>query len=294
MSHWIFGFGSIAVMVVNIAVGTTLALLMPELFFDYAIVWCIGILFSAIELGSRYKDDPWSVIASSPGFVYLLTNGLVCCFGLYMITIFNLTDKTVGLSELAIRTRDILFASLGSFFIMRSSFLKLGSDNSQLDLGLNLVLKKLLEMIDRQVDRLRANRRSEDITTILKNVSYEDFNKQLYPFCIQVMQNITQEEREKLLYELKTIDSSEDSESTKKLSAGLQVYNIVGRGVLKSAVEHLGLEKDTQISPQSSLAKPDVRTNTMIMELIRKHPALAVRYGKQTDSNEEGQSEPPA
>jgi hypothetical protein len=47
---------------------------------------------------------------------------------------------------------DIMQAALGSMMIMRSSFIKLGND-SQTDLGLNIVLKKLLAMVDREVDR---------------------------------------------------------------------------------------------------------------------------------------------
>lgn len=272
LTHWMFGFGSIAVMAINAVVGIAIACLFPDRVFDYVAVWSAGVLFSAIELGSRYKDDPWSVIASSPGFIYLLTNGLVCCFGLYIIFVFGLTEGTTGLSEMAVRTRDVLYASLGSFFVMRSSFLKLGGDNSQLDLGLNLVLKKLLEMIDRQVDRVRANRRSEDITSILEKVSYEDFNKKVYPFCIQIMQNITLEERNQLLFELKAIEARDDSESTKKYTAGLQVYNLVGRSVLKSAVENLRLEGQTTQESTEPNIDPAAKMNKMIIELLKKHP----------------------
>lgn len=272
LTHWMFGFGSITVMIINAIVGVAIACLFPDRVFDYVAAWSAGVLFSAIELGSRYKDDPWSVIASSPGFIYLLTNGLVCCFGLYIIFVFGLTEGKTGLSEMAVRTRDVLYASLGSFFVMRSSFLKLGSDNSQLDLGLNLVLKKLLEMIDRQVDRVRANRRSEDITSILDKVSYEDFNKKVYPFCIQIMQNITLEERNQLLFELKAIEARDDSESTKKYAAGLQVYNLVGRSVLKSAIENLRLEEPSKQEPAESNIDPALRVNKMIIELLRKHP----------------------
>ncbi len=272
LSHWMFGFGSLAVMAITLIVGVSIFFLFPDRIFDYAVVWSAGLLFSAIELGSRYKDDPWSVIASSPGFIYLLTNGLVCCFGLYIILVFGLTEGKTGLSDIAVRTRDVLYASLGSFFVMRSSFLKLGNDNSQLDLGLNLVLKKLLEMIDRQVDRVRASRRSEDITAILDKVSYEDFNKKVYPFCIQIMQNITLEERNQLLYELKTIEASDDSEATKKYAAGLQVYNLVGRSVLKSAVDNLRLEELPPPDATEPSIDPVARMNRMITELLKKHP----------------------
>lgn len=234
----------ICVFLFHVAVFVLVYKYQSNLILDYFSVWLLGAIFSSIELGSRYKDDPWSVISSSPGACYMLTNALICCFGLFIIITFGLSlEIDESLPEVAQRTSDILCASLGSFFIMRSSFLKLGNENTQFDLGLNLVLKKLLEMIDRQVDRVRASRRSNDITRILKQVSYDDVQSKLKTYCLQVMQNVPPDETEKLFVELKKIEASDDCEETKKLSAGLQIYNIVGKSVLEAAVTNLELEK---------------------------------------------------
>ncbi len=215
----------------------------PEFLIDYVCTWIFGVVFSSIELGSRYKDDPQSVLTSTPGVCYMLINGLICCFGLYFISTFGLNiEVDDSLPDIAQRTADMLYASLGSFFIMRSSFLKLGGENSQLDLGLNVILKKLLEMIDREVDRVRAIKRSSDITRILEGVRYVDVHMQLKTYCLQVMQNITPEEITKLFSEVNKIDSQEDDDDIKKLSIGLQIYNLVGGSVLEAAVIHLDLK----------------------------------------------------
>lgn len=245
---------------------------------DYLLVWIIGVLFSAIELGSRYKDDPWFVVSSAPGMLYLFANGLVCCIGLFVIYTFDLLKADPTLKDLAQRTTNVLYASLGSFLVMRSSFLKLGSDNSQLDIGLNLLLKKLLEMIDRQVDRVRAERRSEDITRILKNVSYEDVSKKLKVYCVQIMQNVAIDERDKLFTELVAIEASDEDEGIKKLSAGLHIYNIVGKNVLEAAVKDLQL---TAVSSQgdSSIILPQLKVNSMFLELLKKQESLKKKSG---------------
>jgi len=198
---------------------------------DYFFVFLIGSIFSAIEMGSRYKDEPISVLVCSPGVFYIFINGLICCFGLFLIKVFGINGSASTGSGLGF-----------SFFVMRSSFLKLGSDSSQIDLGLNIVLKKMIDIVDRQVDRDQASRRSSDITSLLKNVSYSDLLGRVKPLCLQVMQNVPQEEIDNLLRELKVIESSDDLEETRKLSMGLELYNIVGKRVLYSVVRDLGMD----------------------------------------------------
>lgn len=44
---------------------------------EYFCVFIIGVLLSAIELGSRYKDEPVSVMKCLPGAFYLFINGLI-------------------------------------------------------------------------------------------------------------------------------------------------------------------------------------------------------------------------
>lgn len=222
---------------------------LPEGNKDYLYVFSIGLLLSAIELGSRYKDEPISVMTCFPGAFYLVTNGLICCLGLFLINTFGTHEpitKTMGIANtnaFSTRVANILYASLGSFFVMRSSFLKLGSDNSQsqVDLGLNIILKKMIDMIDRQVDRDQACRRSKDITRILKNVSFDSLSSRIHPFCIQVMQNIPEAEIDSLFRELKEISSSDDCDESKKMAIGLQIYNIVGKKLFASIIDDLEL-----------------------------------------------------
>lgn len=216
---------------------------------EYLCVFFIGSLLSAIELGSRYKDEPISVMVCIPGACYLIINGLICCVGLYFINVFG-TNEIIGelpsnvTSDTGKQVVNILYASLGSFFVMRSSFLKLGSESSssQIDLGLNIILKKLIDIIDRQVDRDQAVRRSNDITVILKDVSYDALLSRVHPFCLQLMQNVPIEESELLYKELESIKASDRSAESKKLAIGLQLYNIVGKKLLASIVEDLKLK----------------------------------------------------
>lgn len=237
---------------------------LPQINNDYIYVFIIGVILSAIELGSRYKDEPISVMTCFPGAFYLAINGLICCLGLFLINTFGThepiekTMKIANVNDFSIHVANILYASLGSFFVMRSSFLKLGSDNSQsqVDLGLNIILKKMIDMIDRQVDRDQARRRSKDITRILKNVSYDLLSSRIHPFCLQVMQNIPEVEIETLFRDLKEISSSDDCDESKKMAIGLQIYNIVGTKLFSSIVEDLDLISAPTVDPNTNPEPP--------------------------------------
>lgn len=218
---------------------------------EYFCVFIIGVLLSAIELGSRYKDEPVSVMKCLPGAFYLFINGLICCAGLFLLHTFGVNQQVseslnlTTTNEASKQVANVLYASIGSFFVMRSSFLKLGSENSQsqIDLGLNLILKKMIDIIDRQVDRDQAGRRSKDITEILNDVSYEDLSSKVHPFCLQLMQNVPGDESETLFKELESIKASDVSLESKKLAIGLQLYNIVGKKLFSSIVIDLKVNK---------------------------------------------------
>ncbi|MGR6781815.1 hypothetical protein ACU5B6_20175 [Moritella viscosa] len=236
-------FISISILLIHIFTFTSIYHHDSALLKDFLIVWICGMLLSSIELGSRYKDNPISVLKSPPGLLYMSLNGLICCFGFFCILTFGLhLEVDDSLPLLAQRTMDIIQAAAGSMFIMRSSFLKLGHE-SQTDLGLNIVIKKLLDMVDREVDRVRAIKRSKDVTTILENVSYKNTRNKVISYCLDVMQNVSPEERRRLKFDLNAIDAQDESfdRDILKFSSGLLIYNIVGKSVLESAVKDLNL-----------------------------------------------------
>lgn len=73
----------------------------------------------------------------------------------------------------------------------------------------------MIDIIDRQVDRDQAGRRSKDITEILNDVSYEDLSSKVHPFCLQLMQNVPGDESETLFKELESIKASDVSLESK-------------------------------------------------------------------------------
>ncbi|EGQ7762832.1 hypothetical protein ABRZ80_05245 [Vibrio vulnificus] len=252
-----------AVIALHVAVFTMVYLNKDIDTIDYVSTWLFGCLLASIELSSKYKDDPASVLSSSPGVLYLGINGLICVLGLYLMYTFGLgVEVDDSLPLLAQRTMDVLQASLSSFFVMRSSFLKLGH-NSQIDLGLNAVLKKLLEIVDREVDRVRAVKRSRDITVLFEDVCHTN-TKHVFSLCLNVMQNVSIEEAAEIqrkLDELESVIGTSDKSimdlNMMQLAIGLELYNIVGISVLTAAVQDLKLDKKSSNGGSSCSTEKD-------------------------------------
>ncbi|HAU8297472.1 TPA: hypothetical protein I7159_08780 [Vibrio vulnificus] len=226
---------------------------------DFIAVTIVGVIFSAIELASRYRDDPSSVLQSSPGQIYLVINGLICIAGLYLVLVFKMGYQVDDyLDVTAQRVADVIQASLASFLIMRSSFLRLGQNN-EWDLGLNAVLKKLLHIVDREVDRRRAVTRSKDIVKMFKDLKIE-YTEFVFLFCLQTMQNVEPDEIKEINIDIKSLTASEEFQSleakkTQQLRIGLRLYSIVGKDVLTAAVKDICsfiTPKENQTSPSSA------------------------------------------
>ncbi|EGR2039886.1 TPA: hypothetical protein ACGF34_003202 [Vibrio cholerae] len=234
---------------------------------DFVAVTIVGVVFSAIELASRYRDDPASVVKSSPGRLYLVINGLICITGLYLVLVFRIGYQVDDyLDATAQRVADVIQSSLASFFIMRSSFLRLGQNN-EWDLGLNAVLKKLLHIVDREVDRRRAVTRSKDIVKMFKNLPIE-YTEFVFLFCLQTMQNVELDEIKEINMDIKDLAGSEEfktpeAKKTQQLGIGLRIYSIVGKEVLEAAVEDVCefINPDqSQTSPDSSDDLSEIKT----------------------------------
>ncbi|MEZ7188544.1 hypothetical protein NO991_11865 [Pseudoalteromonas sp. DY56-GL22] len=210
---------------------------------DYLCTWWLGLFFSAIELSSRYKDDPVSALSSKPGLLYLLINGLICVSALYLIQVFGLGfEVEESLPLLSQRVSDILQASLSSFFLMRSSFLKLG-EKSQIDLGLNAVLKKMLDIVDREVDRVRGAKRTTEISLLSKGVRVE-LTEHIFSLCTHAMQNVSSDEIKHIQLDIDELKAADEDTCVNKLKSlqlriFLKLYTVIGLSTLKAAVKEI-------------------------------------------------------
>lgn len=215
-------------------------------YFDVSYVFCflLGYLIGAVEITSRYRDAPSTALTYKAGLLYCGINGIICCVALFLSREFYLTPELdESYSDIAQSTSEILAASLGATVILRSSFLKLKGENGDIDFGLNIIINKILNVTDINIDRKRSAERAKEITELLSECSIEYVINKLAPFCISLMQNMSHESKQEILSAISNTDTNVDMEfssddiDVKKYTIGLTLYNIVGLEVLKVAKE---------------------------------------------------------
>jgi hypothetical protein len=95
-------------------------------------------------------------------------------------------------------------------------------------------LQIFLVAADRQVDRLRAQARSDAVAQIMKDVDYPKAFKALPPYCLALMQNVSPEDQQQLGQALKRLEQDAGEPSVKVRLLGPELINVVGidvRGV---------------------------------------------------------------
>ena len=93
---------------------------------------------------------------------------------------------------------------------------------------------------DRAVDRLRAQARGAAVAKLMEGIDYAKAFEGLPPYCLALMQNVPDEDQQKMLQALALLDKDQTIDTAIKVRIlGLQLMNVVGPNVLTAAVESL-------------------------------------------------------
>ena len=96
-----------------------------------------------------------------------------------------------------------------------------------------------LELNPSEVDRLRASDRSSKVGKLLDGVDYQKASEGLIPYCLTLMQNVPDNEQQKLVQAVKLLDAEPIEPAIKVRILGLLLMNVVGPNVLSAAVDAL-------------------------------------------------------
>jgi hypothetical protein len=198
----------------------------------------IGCLAGASELVARYKDEPFKAIRSIPAGSYIVLNGIASLVAIFMIERFG---WTFGVAEVWPQIIvKILVAGFGAMALFRSSFFNVRVGETDVGVGPSSLLTIVLEAIDRQVDRQRAEVRAVVASRIMEGVSFGKAKLALPMTCFAMMQNVPVAEQERTSSEINEIQNAETSDHARAIGLGLTLMNSVGEDVLKAAVKALG------------------------------------------------------
>jgi hypothetical protein len=203
---------------------------------DFAAAALLGILVGLAELVSRYRDAPQSVLYKPPALVYLVLNGAASGLALALIRAYG---WTFGAGADTVRWAQLLVAGVGAMALFRTSLFTVRAGDRDIAVGPATFLQIFRDAADREVDRLRARDRSSKVGKLLYGVDYTKASEGLIPYCLTLMQNVPDNEQQKLVQAVKLLDAEPIEPAIKVRILGLLLMNVVGPNVLSAAVDAL-------------------------------------------------------
>ena len=208
------------------------------------------------ELVSRYRDAPTRAIASLPAGLYIALNAAasLAAFGLIQVFDFRfgVTGADAGAKLLWVQA---LVASFGAMAAFRSSLFTVRVGDQDVGVGPQGLLQIILDAADRGVDRERAAGRAAEVATAMKDLSFQRAYIALPTLCLELMQNLPQDQQAALGDEIRKLKDAPMDEATKALVLGLKLMNVVGHPVLSAAITSAG-PKIRRAAALEPLSKP--------------------------------------
>lgn len=230
-------YPAVALIVLFATIYLGLAIVIPNeatgrLAIDYFWVAFLGLAVGATELLARYSDRPWDAVTSGAGFTYMAINAGAACLALFLMIAWNIQADDPP-------TR-VLTAGIAAMALFRSGLFTTRIGQNELPVGPNLILKVLLDVLDRAYDRERAFQRADLVRTVMGGVDYEKAKSALSKFCFSLMQNVSTEERDRFDAEVERLEKEITDPEVRSLAVGLRLINIVGETTLDEASRVLG------------------------------------------------------
>jgi hypothetical protein len=204
--------------------------------FDFTAAVLLGIVVGLAELVSRYRDAPQAALYSRPALLYLALNGAASGLALALIRAYG---WTFGAGAGSARWTQLLVAGVGAMALFRTSLFTVRAGDRDIGVGPATFLQIFRDAADRAVDRLRARARSLQVGKLMDGVDYTKASEGLIPYCLTLMQNVSDNDQQKLVQAVKLLDAEPIEAPIKARILGLLLMNVVGPDVLTAAVDGL-------------------------------------------------------
>ena len=210
----------------------------------------LGGLVGGAELVSRYRDAPAGALKTPPAILYVGINLAASMAALALVRTFGWKFGLEASDDsLAVGWTQVLVAGVGAMGLFRTSLFTVRAGDRDVGVGPSSFLQIFLRAADRQVDRSRAQVRADTVSIVMKDVDYEKAFAALPPYCLALMQNLPDETQQQLRRALEILDRADIDPDVKTRLLGLELVNVVGVDVLKTAVTSLGDEIRSMASP---------------------------------------------
>jgi hypothetical protein len=187
-----------------------------------------GLLVGAAELLGRYRDEPLAALLRVYGIMYVGFNALVSV-GLFLLLYARHAAIIPTLSCL----EGSLLSGFGAMALLRSKFFTFRTkSDEEIPIGLDIVVRKLLDVADRGVDRGQSRDRWKTTYDHLKGISDKATFDDLIAFLkttLKSYQNVSADELEMFDTAMTGLASDTTTNVTlRAMAAGLAFQEIAG------------------------------------------------------------------
>jgi hypothetical protein len=211
------------------------------MFWYYLVVGLIGGGVAVGELVSRYRDAPLRAVLTPAAGLYIALNIGASLAALAVIRAFNWKFGVEGTSaDTDVRWTQALVAGFGALALFRTSLFIAKVGDQEVGMGPSAFLTSVLGAADRGVDRTVGDARSRLVGEVMSGVDFEKAYQSLPAFALGLLQNVEPGVQTQVGEQVAALRAGNMPDYAKVLILGLLLMNVVGGGVLRSAVAGLG------------------------------------------------------
>lgn len=195
----------------------------------------VGALVGAVEVFQRYRAEPLQAVANRWGVAYLVFNAAVAALAFYVAVLSaNLGAGSARLTLLQWSAA----AGFGGATLLRAKLLNVQlADGKEVAVGPELLVQTFLSVIDRELDRMRAEVRFGAVRRLMKGIDFERSKLRLPLQVFQAMQAVTEEETQALMDRVKEVDEMKTIEpQDKSYLLGYYLLDLVGERFLQDVL----------------------------------------------------------
>jgi hypothetical protein len=206
----------------------------------YLVVALLGGLVGAVELASRYRDDPGRSISQPASIFYIAVNIAASIAALGIVRTFNWNFGQDGIKR---EVAQVLVAGFGAIALFRAKLFNAAYKEETFRWSPGGVLDALLRVSDSQVDRAQAKRRVIIARQAMTSLSFPKAALALPAYALGLLENATEDQQKRLRADVDALQSaSQLSDGTKLQLLGVAVMRFTGPHLLRQAVDGLGDE----------------------------------------------------
>lgn len=209
------------------------------------LTFIFGGLVGVSEIASRYRDEPLHAILSPYGLIYTVSNGVLSLLSLLLIVRYEPAFPGVAKDQLL----TAITAGFGSAAVMRTRLAVIkGADNKEVAIGPDIVISTILQMFDKNIDRLRAEKRKALVVEHLDKIrDFGSFSLASKYLCASLLafQNLDDTTKNQLGAIISDYEKQTLPDDLKYLALGFVFLTIVGESHFASVVKDADKIKTT-------------------------------------------------